>query len=41
MTIDLKVLAKLAALDENGQAVSLSSLWQEKRAVMVFVRHFG
>ncbi len=37
----LQQLGQQTVLDENGNAVRLSSLWEEQRAVLVFVRHFG
>lgn len=44
MDTENKVLQQLGmktVLDENEDAVQLSSLWQEQRMVMIFVRHFG
>ncbi len=34
-------LAKLPILDEGGQTVALGTLWKDRTAVLVFVRHFG
>ena len=34
-------LAKMTVLDENKQAVELGTLWRDKPAVLVFLRHFG
>jgi hypothetical protein len=34
-------LAKMTVLDENKQVVQLGTLWKDKTAVLVFVRHFG
>lgn len=34
-------LEHVTALDLEGQAVRLGDLWQEKTAVLVFVRHYG
>ena len=34
-------LATMTVLDEAGQPVALGSLWKDKPAVLVFVRHFG
>jgi hypothetical protein len=34
-------LAKMTVLDERGEKVELGTLWREKPAVLVFVRHFG
>ena len=34
-------LAKLTILDENGVPIEVGTLWRDKTAVLVFVRHFG
>ena len=34
-------LAAMTVLDEGGTAVPLGSLWRDRPAVLVFVRHFG
>jgi hypothetical protein len=34
-------LAKMTVLDERGEKVELGTLWRDKPAVLVFVRHFG
>ena len=34
-------LAKLTVLDDNGAAIELGTLWRDRVAVLVFVRHFG
>ena len=34
-------LAKLTVLDPEGKTVELGTLWRDKPAVLVFVRHFG
>ena len=34
-------LAKLTVLDTEGKPVELGTLWRDKPAVLVFVRHFG
>jgi peroxiredoxin len=34
-------LAKLTVLDEHGAKLQLGSLWRERPAVLVFLRHFG
>lgn len=34
-------LASMTVLDENGAAVTVGTLWRERTAVLVFVRHFG
>lgn len=34
-------LAAMTVLDENKNTVEVGSLWRDKPAVLVFVRHFG
>lgn len=34
-------LARMTVLDAAGQAVELGTLWRDRTAVLVFVRHFG
>jgi hypothetical protein len=34
-------LAAMTVLDGDGRAVALGTLWQDRAAVLVFVRHFG
>lgn len=34
-------LAPLTVLDEQGQTHELGSLWRDRPAILVFVRHFG
>ncbi len=34
-------LATMTVLDEHGATVSVGSLWQDRTAILVFVRHFG
>jgi len=34
-------LASLDVLDPEGRPVRLGTLWQERPAVLVFIRHFG
>ena len=34
-------LAHVAVQDERGQTVELGTLWRDKPAVLVFMRHFG
>jgi hypothetical protein len=34
-------LAKLTVLDESNRTIELGSLWKDRAAVLVFVRHFG
>ena len=44
MGFDLSILEELGqmtVLDENRNSLEIGSLWQNQRAAMVFVRHFG
>jgi hypothetical protein len=34
-------LAGMTVQDEHGNPVQLGTLWKDKPAVLVFVRHFG
>ncbi len=34
-------LANLTVLDELGGTITLGTLWRDRPAVLVFVRHFG
>lgn len=34
-------LAAMTVLDEQKQAIPLGTLWRDRAAVLVFVRHFG
>ncbi len=34
-------LATMSVLDENGNPITLGTLWHDKTAVLVFTRHFG
>ena len=34
-------LAAMTVLDPEGKPVALGTLWRDKPAVLVFVRHFG
>ncbi|HEU0036683.1 MAG TPA: hypothetical protein VFQ53_38985 [Kofleriaceae bacterium] len=38
---DTAALGKLTVQDEQGQSIALETLWQDRDAVLVFVRHFG
>ena len=38
---EIKALGDVTALDLEGRVQRLGSLWQERPAVIVFVRHFG
>ncbi len=37
----LKELGVKSVLDEDGESILLSALWQEHQTVLIFVRHFG
>ncbi len=37
----LKGLGAKFVLDEDGEPILLSELWQEHQTVLIFVRHFG
>lgn len=42
--MDAKTLQKLGrqkVSDETGNQLKLSTLWKDKRIVLVFIRHFG
>jgi hypothetical protein len=34
-------LAKLTVLDESGSPIELGTLWRDRTAILVFIRHFG
>jgi hypothetical protein len=34
-------IGRMTVLDELGKPVQLDSLWRDRPAVLVFVRHFG
>ena len=34
-------LARMTVLDADKQSITLGTLWRDKPAVLVFVRHFG
>ena len=34
-------LAKMTVLDAQGTPIELGTLWRDKPAVLVFLRHFG
>lgn len=34
-------LSTMTVLDENANAVVLGTLWRDRPAVLVFIRHFG
>jgi hypothetical protein len=37
----LNGIAELPLLDESGIERPISTLWQERRAALIFIRHFG
>ncbi len=39
--ISTEELGKVHIINEQGDQIKLSSLWRERTAVLVFVRHFG
>jgi hypothetical protein len=39
--MDVARLAAIALEDAGGERRRLGSLWAERRAVLVFLRHFG
>ena len=39
--VSTQVLGELTVLNELREQVKVSTLWCEKTAVLVFVRHFG
>lgn len=39
--ISVEEFGSLNVYNESEETVKLSTLWQEKTAVLVFVRHFG
>ena len=34
-------MAKLPVLDEKGTSIDVGTLWRDRTAILVFVRHFG
>ncbi len=39
--ISVEALGEICVYNQNDAAVRLSDLWSKKKAVLVFVRHFG
>ena len=39
--ISIESLGALSVLNGHGESVQLASLWKNRTAVLVFVRHFG
>lgn len=39
--VDSEALAKKTVLDESGSTICLGTLWEDRPAALVFVRHFG
>ncbi|MBF0226325.1 MAG: hypothetical protein HQK76_12795 [Desulfobacterales bacterium] len=37
----IQELGKQTILDENGTKILMSSLWEQQRTALIFVRHFG
>ena len=40
-TISVEQLGKIRVYDEDEQKTKLATLWAEKTAALVFIRHFG
>ena len=38
---DVTKLSDLSVFDKDGNTHIIESLWKEKRAALVFVRHYG
>lgn len=36
-----KRIANLSVKDMEGKEVAFESIWEQKRVVLVFIRHFG
>jgi hypothetical protein len=34
-------LRRISVLDENNNSIEIGSFWQDQRAALIFVRHFG
>jgi len=41
MSVHADDLAKLPVLDSAGTKIELGTLWRDRVAVLVFIRHFG
>ena len=41
MSVRADDLATMTVLDPSGATVQLGTLWRDRTAVLVFVRHFG
>ena len=39
--VSVEDLGELVVLNDRNEPVKLSTLWQDKPALLVFVRHFG
>jgi len=39
--VSIEQLGQISLYDEYSNATKLAELWQEKTAVIVFIRHFG
>jgi hypothetical protein len=39
--ISTEALGEVRVLNEQGEEVKLSTLWNKRTAALVFVRHFG
>ena len=41
LNIDVEQLGRISVYDQDSGELPLANLWQEKTAVLVFIRHFG
>lgn len=39
--LSVETFGGLVVLNDKNESIKLSTLWQDKPAVLVFVRHFG
>lgn len=39
--LDVNKLGQQKVLNEKGESLALSSLWQDQTAILIFLRHFG
>lgn len=41
MGLDIKALGEVVLSDAHGKPVRLGALWDQRPALLVFLRHFG
>ena len=41
LNIEIEKLGEISVFDKDSEEFPLANLWQEKTAVLVFIRHFG